>query len=228
MAVIRGTLGSRHEIVTLLSWTIINADLTLKLGRVQLTRIRRTLLVMKQIGIIIVTLATMWFATRAQAQGTLQTIHPNDTSYAPLLLFTNGEGQFTPYQAGQLLEVGQTYTVTAVPADGYVFTGWQQANVFTTWQVTVDGNGDTNPPVISTIVSINPGLSSAQPQLEFILQSPDEIYDNPGVSTITESVGWQADFTPVPEPATTTLTVSGITLFTFLCRRPTSRSIQIV
>jgi hypothetical protein len=109
--------------------------------------------------------------------------------------------------------------VTAVPADGYVFTGWQEANVFISWQVTVDGNGNANPPVTSTVVSIVLGTASTQPQLNFTLQALDVIYDDPGVSTISEGFGWQADFAPVPEPATMALTVSGVTLIAFLRRR---------
>jgi autotransporter-associated beta strand protein len=43
---------------------------------------------------------------------------------SPLTLLVQGEGTVTPNLNGQLLGVGQTYTLTAVPGQYYVFSNW--------------------------------------------------------------------------------------------------------
>ncbi len=42
----------------------------------------------------------------------------------PLRLLTNGVGSVTPNQSGKSLELGQFYTITAVPGKGQIFAGW--------------------------------------------------------------------------------------------------------
>jgi hypothetical protein len=43
---------------------------------------------------------------------------------APLTVHTNGQGTVTPNYAGKLLQIGKSYTLTAVPAQGFAFTQW--------------------------------------------------------------------------------------------------------
>jgi uncharacterized repeat protein (TIGR02543 family) len=43
---------------------------------------------------------------------------------SPLTVAVNGNGSVTPTLNGQFLEVGARYTLTAVPAAGFAFTGW--------------------------------------------------------------------------------------------------------
>ncbi len=74
----------------------------------------------KFILVALVTLATVCFAGRSHGQDTL----------APLYLYTSGDGNITPLESGQLLDVGQSYDMTAVPDAGYVFSSWQPVNVF--------------------------------------------------------------------------------------------------
>jgi hypothetical protein len=107
--------------------------------------------------------------------------------------------------------------MTATPDTGFVFSSWQPANVFTSITYVIDGNGDTVP--ISSIYTSLVPTFTAQPVLDFTMQPVAVIYDNPGVSTITESSGWQANFEPVPEPASLALIFSGLTVFVFYCRK---------
>lgn len=71
---------------------------------------------MKRIALIILAvMLTASLAGQSYAQGTL----------APLYLSTNGDGSITPLQSGQLLEVGQSYNITATPDSGFSFSSWQ-------------------------------------------------------------------------------------------------------
>src|ERR1700677_1244561 len=76
---------------------------------------------------------------------------------APLYLFTNGDGTISPYQSGQMLDVGQTYDLTATAANGYEFNSWQPVNVFIFTQTSYDSNGDPIlPPTVSIVTSVVP------------------------------------------------------------------------
>lgn len=155
-----------------------------------------------------VTLAIMCLARLSHAQGT----------FAPLYLFTNGGGSMTPLQNGQLLQVGQTYDMTAIPDSGFAFSSWQPVNVFTFTEFIINPSGDTNF-VVSVTASPVPEYTS-QPMLEFTMQPVAVIYDNPGVRTITEGTGWQANFVTIPEPSSSMLIASGLTAtMLFGCRR---------
>src|SRR5882724_10455020 len=116
-------------------------------------------------------------------------------SYAPLPLFTTGSGRIVPFQDGQMLEVGRSYVMAAIPHRGYIFTNWQPVNVFTETVITVDDNGVTNAPITSVVVSPAPP-SSARPVLRFTMQPEIVVANIPGVVTITETSGWQANFVP--------------------------------
>ena len=118
----------------------------------------------------------------------------DDVSYAPLLLFTNGPGRVFPLHDGQILEVGRKYVVVAVSDRGFAFTNWNPVNVFTFTEITVDAFGNTNT-ISSTVLSPVPKYTR-DPLLRFTLPPVEVIYDDPGVRTITVSVGWQANFVP--------------------------------
>jgi hypothetical protein len=79
------------------------------------------------------------FAQWGYSQGTL----------APLYVFTNGDGTITPYQSGQMLEVGQTYDLTATPDFGYEFSSWEPVDVSVITQTNYIRDEPILPPVVS-------------------------------------------------------------------------------
>lgn len=161
--------------------------------------------------VLLVALATACFPSPGHAQGTLSS----------LLLFTTGSGSITPFQNRQLLVVSQSYDMTAVPDSGYTFSSWQPVNVFFFTDIVSDGSGgfSTN---MSTVTSLLPESSEAS-TLNFTMQAPQVVFDGPGVRTVTESSGWQANFAPVPEPSSLALLVCGFAALVSLrhrrCRR---------
>jgi hypothetical protein len=104
-------------------------------------------------------LIVLCLAQRVYSQGTL----------APLYVFTTGDGFVTPYQSGQMLEVGQTYTITATPAAGYEFSSWQPVNVFIFIQTNFNGGNPVLPPVESIDESLIP-TNIYGADLEFTMQ----------------------------------------------------------
>ncbi len=163
----------------------------------------------KSAFIIMFTLATVCFERQSHAQGVI---------YAPLFLFTSGAGSVSPLQDGQLLEVGQTYDMEAIPDDGYVFSSWQPVNVFNFSQIVYDPitllPASTN---MSTVPSPVPNFIE-QPLLAFTMQPESVIVDTPSLMT-TENSGWQANFVPVPEQSSFALIVCGLTTIAFLRHR---------
>lgn len=144
------------------------------------------------------------------AQGTL----------TPLDLLIDGNGSITPFQNGQLLEVGQVYEMTAVPEPGSVFSSWQPVNVFTYTAFEleyVNGNVITN--TISNVYDIPAPTNITQPVLDFTMQAETNLVDNPGSATLTESSGWQANFEAVPEPSIMAMMACGLAVIVFLRRR---------
>jgi hypothetical protein len=141
---------------------------------------------MKSLPLItLVTLIAASSPPQTYAQGTMAT----------LSLFINGGGSVSPLTNGELLEVGQDYNVVAIPDAGFTFSSWQPVNVFTFTRFVIDTNGMTNP-VVSVVASPVAAYTN-QPSLDFIMQPVVVIYDSPGVMTITESSGWQANFAPI-------------------------------
>jgi hypothetical protein len=128
------------------------------------------------------------------AAGNVLPIHAQGTN-EPLSLFINGGGSVSPLTNGEVLEIGQSYNMVATPDTGYVFSSWQSVNVFTFTTYVTDTNGNTSP-VVTMTVSPLPAFTN-QPSLHFVMQPVVVIYDNPGVSTITKSSGWQANFDPI-------------------------------
>jgi hypothetical protein len=115
-------------------------------------------LMKKFVLVSLVMLATVCFACQSYGQGSL----------APLYLFTNGSGSIAPLQNGQLLEVGQSYDMTAIPDSGFVFSSWQPVNVFVSTQISSDPSGGfvTN----TSLVSLPVGEYLAPVPLIFIMQ----------------------------------------------------------
>ena len=146
--------------------------------------------------ISLITLTAVGPTRECFSQGTL----------APLYLYTTGNGSITPLQNGQSLVVGQTYDMTAVPDAGYVFNSWQPVNVFIFTQITSDAQGNPNPPIISTVASPVPEYTY-DPDLQFTMQPEMTIFNNPGVETIMQDSGWQANFEAIPEPSAWALLV---------------------
>jgi hypothetical protein len=160
---------------------------------------------MKKFTLILsVIMAAVCFGLRSHAQGVL----------APLFLYTNGAGSITPLQDGQLLEVGLSYDMTAIPDSGSVFSSWQPVNVFTQTTFVIDENGITNSLVSVTAAPVS--SYTTQPLLEFTMQPTTVILNNPGVSTITENSGWQANFAQVPEPSAVWLVTCGLPVLLWL------------
>ena len=120
----------------------------------------------------------------------------NYDSRVPLLIFTNGGGTIFlsyPFHAGGMYRVGREYEAVAIPDRGYVFVGWNIVNVFTSTEYTVDPGGNLNPPMTSTVLSSVPGYYMS-PEINLIVEPEDLLIDEPGVMTITEGRGWQANF----------------------------------
>lgn len=153
-------------------------------------------------------LALLFSAVLGQAQGTL----------APLFLFTQGAGSIIPYPSGQMLTVGQSYELTAVPEAGFVFSSWQPVNIFEFTTYLVDSGGVTVP-VTSLNVSLVPTYFG-QPIFGIIMQSVRVIENIPGVSLMTQSSGWQANFVPVPEPSGLAVLGSGLAAYSDADRTP--------
>lgn len=119
-------------------------------------------------------------------------------------LFTNGDGNITPYQSGQMLQVGQTYNITATPDVGYQFSSWQPVQVFIFTQTNFNGSGNPIlPPVQSIVPSIIP-TNIYGAELTFTMQDTISVTSAGENPNIVEAFGWQANFLPVPEPANIT------------------------
>lgn len=154
---------------------------------------------MKSIGLILLAFLLAAQTLRAQLSGDLpvSAIRNSTVSYAPLLLSINGGGVIFPFHDGEMLAVGGDYLMLAIPERGYVFAGWQPADVFIFNQSTTDGSGNPLPPTVSTVWS--PVPDNHRSALLAFTFNPSEtvLLDVPGVETITQSRGWVANFVPV-------------------------------
>lgn len=114
-------------------------------------------------------------------------------SQAPLVLFINGPGRVLRFHDGQMLEVGLEYRAQAIPDRGAVFIGWNRVNVFTDTEVVYDSSN--NPTGNRTIVTSAPvPISIRSPDLRFAVQPATVLLDIPGVRSLTQTTGWQANF----------------------------------
>jgi hypothetical protein len=124
--------------------------------------------------------------------------------YAPLFVFTNGPGRIFQAYNGEILRVGDRYTMEAVPNRGYKFASWQPVNVFIITQTNFDGEGKPIlPPVRSIVPSVVP-TNIYSPDLDFIMDDITWISPEGSNPSIARTSGWQANFVPwyqyVPVP----------------------------
>jgi hypothetical protein len=134
----------------------------------------------------------------------------------PLYVFTNGCGSVTPYLSGQMLEVGQTYDLTAVANAGYEFTSWQPVDVLILSQTNFEPNGD---PILPPNQEIAYSLEPANfygPVLEFTMQDIAQISPEGSNPNTVEAFGWQANFVPLPEPGDVAVIGCGIVAVAFV------------
>jgi len=123
---------------------------------------------------------------------------PGNRTYAPLNLFINGAGRIVPFEAGQMLCVGRSYTMLALPDRGYVLESWQPVNVFTSIIIYLDNNGEF---VTNTATTVAPlPVYFNRRALRFTMQPEIVIVDNSPGFKIISSEGWQANFVPRIDP----------------------------
>jgi hypothetical protein len=118
---------------------------------------------------------------------------------SPLMLYTNGPGTIIPFEDGQMLEVGRTYSIIAIPEPDYTFTSWNPVEVFTLTSIVLDTISDPGTVITNTITSVTlsavPRYIGAQ-SLRFTMEPEEVLYSSNG-NTLTRSVGWQANFVPL-------------------------------
>ena len=115
------------------------------------------------------------------------------TTYVPLLLSIQGNGEIVPFKNGQMLVVGHEYEMTAVPNRGYEFAYWSPVSVFTDTEVIYGGNNlpfETNSSVTISVSQRRIQIRS----LHFSMQPVQVLIDLPGIRTLTATQGWQATF----------------------------------
>jgi len=119
-----------------------------------------------------------------------QVVSKNST--APMLLFTSGGGTISPLQGGQQLKVGNTYSITAIPAAGYKFRNWQQVHVSIDAENVQYPSGATTGSSKTTVAA--QGKSVTTPSLGFTVSPVTTSTSNYGFTTHTEGTGWKANF----------------------------------
>jgi hypothetical protein len=121
---------------------------------------------------------------------------PGERIFAPLYLYTNGQGQVGPVYDGQMLQVGRVYRAKAVPDFGYKFASWQPVNIFIITQTNFDAQGEPIlPPVQSVTTAVVPTFIY-RPDLKFTMRDAIWITADGNNPSIVEAFGWQANFVP--------------------------------
>ena len=115
--------------------------------------------------------------------------------YAPLMLYTNGDGRVLPFRDGQMLETGRRYSMIAIPSSGFAFSSWQPVVVFTFIEYTYDASHNLVERTSTDVIAEDEYIT--KPVLRFTMEPEEVLFDVPNVRTITESFGWQANFAPV-------------------------------
>jgi hypothetical protein len=117
---------------------------------------------------------------------------------SPLPLYISGSGKIAPFQDEDMLDDGRDYVMTAVPDKGYVFSSWQQADIFT-FEEYFKSYPDGQPvEKISSVVIRDPPEPGKNRVLHFTMQPEDILLDIPDVRILIHSYGWQANFVPAP------------------------------
>ena len=168
-------------------------------------------------SITLIALVAICFVRQSSAQGTL----------VPLSLSTNGSGEISPFQDGQMLEAGQSYEMTAIPASGFAFASWQPVNVFTLTAYIIDTISNPGTPITNVNVSLIRSLVPEyfnDPVLSFTMQPVQVVYST-DQSSLTEGTGWQANFEPIPEPSAIAFIVLGLNALLLFRNRPGQRSL---
>lgn len=160
---------------------------------------------MKRIVLLLITILmiqSVWAQSSGDVPGA--TDPTANISVAPVYAFTNGPGRIYIFDRnqtvvdGELLPVGSRFRLVAVPDPGYQFVSWYPVHVFTFTEVTLDSQGNPNPPTTSIVVSPVP-----QPVDRRVLKSevqPITVLFDDGLTLITEGFGWQVNFEPIPPP----------------------------
>ncbi|MEI6195447.1 MAG: hypothetical protein WCS42_14065 [Verrucomicrobiota bacterium] len=152
---------------------------------------------MRRIGLFLVALNLAVQSLTAQMLDSHRPAHCNWTN-APLALFINGAGGIVPYEDGQMLRVGRSYTMMALPDRGYAFDNWQPVNVFTATTIYLDMNGEF---VTNTARTVSPRAEYIHHRaLRFMMQPETVVVDNSPSLKIISSKGWQANFVPRRNP----------------------------
>jgi hypothetical protein len=140
----------------------------------------------KMVVLLMVMLATRWLP----AQGT------TGVTWAPLLLYTNGTGSISNLSNGQMLQVGKSYFMTAVPDRGSQFSMWRQIKKSVEVKTVIY-------PSSVIIITTNTTVSLAgrllrTARVRFVMEPVmmQVRNDNPGTSVITTYCGWRAEFVP--------------------------------
>jgi len=120
---------------------------------------------------------------------------------APLVVQVAGEGTVSPDYNKVELALGGNYhmTATAQRGSGFVFTNWTVLNIFTAVESALNEFGQ--PEIVGTNTIISPGaVATNGPTLSFTMTAPVTLISVPGIETISESTGYQANFLDVEKP----------------------------
>ena len=117
---------------------------------------------------------------------------------SPLHLYISGSGKIVPFHDGDMLDDGREYVMTAVPDKGYVFTNWQEINIFTLTEIVPIQGSDQFEVLTNTVLSPVPPLPGKNRVLHFTMEPEQVIADNTDFQ-ITFSPGWQANFVRAPK-----------------------------
>ena len=118
-------------------------------------------------------------AYSVDTSGNFSTVNTQKMFYvlpAPIAVLINGAGTLSPNYAGQMLAVGKSYSMTATPSAGAVFTGWT-------------GSLTTNSATIQFIMAFDLSLQAnfvdlQKPTNSITAPTPGQLWSN-GVFTVT-------------------------------------------
>jgi hypothetical protein len=170
---------------------------------------------MRGFAFIMVLWATACGALRSSGQ---------DTSYAPLQLFTNGPGRVAPLYDGQMLETWKTYSMVAIPEPGFAFHAWEWVDVFIKFTRVTNNTGGVSTNTEKTVTSKNQFFTATE--LSFVMK-PVIVNVHSDVLSTASMYGWRAHFGPGREPVEPDVyrTITGSTAEEFGDRVPNGRRI---